>query len=92
MLREYTDEMDCVALSAGGSHTDKRSDYILSTAFLKNVYTALRFDPPAVGFARLSDNAQPKVKPSSWAAAAGGQYLTLGAAGVAAVTMLLVSM
>lgn len=31
----------------------------LGTAFLKNYYTVFRFDPPAVGFAQLSPDAQP---------------------------------
>lgn len=37
----------------------------LGSPFLKNVYTAFRFDPPAVGFGELSANAQPAVQPSA---------------------------
>ena len=31
--------------------------WFLGTAFLKNVYSVLRFQPPAIGFAELSANA-----------------------------------
>lgn len=38
--------------------------WLLGTGFLKNVYTVFDFETPAVGFAKLSDKAQPDVKPS----------------------------
>lgn len=36
----------------------------MGTSFLKNVYTVFDFEKPAIGFAKLSDKAQPNVKPS----------------------------
>lgn len=39
--------------------------WLLGTGFLKNVYTVFDFETPAVGFAKLSDNARPDVKPST---------------------------
>lgn len=34
----------------------------IGTSFLKNFYTVFRLEDKAVGFAKLSDKAQPKVK------------------------------
>ena len=41
-----------------------KTQWRLGTGFLKNVYTVFDFETPAVGFAKLSDGAQPDVKPS----------------------------
>lgn len=46
--------------SSDGNETQWR----IGTGFLKNVYTVFDFETPAVGFAKLSDKAQPDVKPS----------------------------
>jgi hypothetical protein len=61
----------------------------IGTILLKNYYTVFRYDPPSVGFAKLSENAQPDVKGTnpSWASPAMG--ISTVAAGAAVVAILL---
>lgn len=45
------------AISAIGSAPDGSDQYIFGDAFLKNVYSVFRFDPPSIGFAQLNNPA-----------------------------------
>jgi hypothetical protein len=43
----------------GPADSSNRTDWLVGTAFLKNVYTVFDFATPAVGFAALAPGAQP---------------------------------
>lgn len=61
----------------------------VGTSFLKNVYTVFRFDPPAVGFAKLADNAQAGNAQAdtkgSWATSTSVSSFVAGGASIAAL-------
>lgn len=44
-------------IADAGSASNSPISWIVGATFLKNVYSVFRYNPPAVGFAALSDNA-----------------------------------
>lgn len=79
-----------VALILADNSNDSTNDYSIGTSFLKNVYTAFRFDPPAVGFAQLSPQARYKSDPVGWASPLTGQYMFVWVAGIASIAIMFV--
>lgn len=56
-----------------GASQNSPVNWIIGAAFLKNVYSAFRFEPAAVGFAQLADGVQNSAaNTSSWTTANGG--------------------
>lgn len=56
-----------------GASQNSPVNWIIGAAFLKNVYTAFRYEPAAIGFAELADGVQNSAaNTSSWTTSGGG--------------------
>ncbi|EJT47547.1 endopeptidase [Trichosporon asahii var. asahii CBS 2479] len=60
-----------------GASQNSPVNWIIGAAFLKNVYTAFRYEPAAVGFAELADGVQNSdANTSSWTTSGGGGVIS----------------